>query len=551
MNFSCEATSLIARSVLVVDDDLVLGRLVARWLQSAGYSVTQATDGGEALALVRENPPDVLITDWEMPGLNGLELCRAVRQLELPQYVYIVVLTASTDENLLIACLDAGADNFLHKPVSREELLARVRSSTRLLDLQRQLRQAALVDALTGLPARRAFLEQLSREWHRARREKTPLACVMADVDFFKRINDSYGHAVGDEVLRTVASVLRQQVRASDLVGRLGGEEFCVILPNCDEEEAAAWAERARLAISRAGVAVGDRTLFVTASFGVAAIEEDNTSAEELLDRADQALLCAKQAGRDRVLRYSAVVAESIQETDSTSSVYDPFAGVTAGDVMTPVVLTFSEGDSIASAIEVFMRLRTNSAPVVGPDGQLVGIVSEKDLMHALGSLSAWMRPVGELMRRHVITFDMSTPLRRVYEFLCRVTIRRVVIVDNNRPVGTISRGTLLRWFRNLAIARGCLPQCSAEAAEQAQRTLGHRVEGIISRVADKLIALGQKLHHFVSRPRSELAPYVVGAATALESLMNDLLSCSQNLSAEEGEQVDQSWEVVVGLNPD
>ncbi len=551
MNPDGRGLSDTPRSVLVVDDDLALVRLIAHWLRSVGYVVMQATDGAEALELVRASPPDILITDWEMPGLDGIELCRAVRQLSLPHYVYIVVLTGKSEEDLLIACLDAGADNFLHKPVSQGELLARVRTSARLLDLELQLREAALRDALTGLPGRRAFMEQFYRQWHRSRRERQPLACAMADIDFFKRINDCYGHAAGDEVLRSVARVLRHYVRASDVLGRLGGEEFCVVLPNCDEEGAEEWAERARLAIARTPAVMGDTTLFVTASFGVAALEEDVNSPEELLDRADQALLCAKQAGRDRVVRYSAAIEESIFPLEETRGTHDPFAGITAADVMTPVVVTFSETDSVASAIEVFTRLRTNSAPVVRSDGALVGIVSEKDLMHALGSLSAWFKPLGELMRHNVVTFDVTTPVRRIYEFLCRVTIRRVVIVEKNKPVGTISRGTLLRWFRNLALAKGLLPLYSAEAADRAQQSLFVRVEAVIGHVAEKLVYLGHKLKELLSRPQAEVVPTVVGAATALQSLTNDLLSCSQSLSDEVAQDPEEAFGTVVGFPAD
>ncbi|MDW8078142.1 MAG: diguanylate cyclase [Thermoguttaceae bacterium] len=546
---SSEVASATPRSVLVVDDDLVLGRLLAHWLRSAGYEVTQAGDGLEALRAVQATAPDILITDWDMPELDGIQLCRAVRQLELPHYVYIIVLTARSDEALLVASLDAGADNFLHKPVAREELLARVRSSARLLELQAKLQQAALVDPLTNLSTRRVFFEHLSRHWHRAKREGTALSCVICDIDYFKRINDLYGHAAGDLVLRTVAEVLRRQTRQMDCLARLGGEEFCALLPGAEESGAAFWAERARSAVSRAGVLLGDRTIFVTASFGVASLSPEMKLPEELLDRADQALLCAKQSGRDRVTCYSAI-ADSEDCSRSGELEDDPFAGATAGDVMTPVVVTLSEGDSTAFAIEVLTRLRTNAVPVVGPEGELLGIVSEKDVMHALGSHSAWDRPLRELMRPNVMTFEIATPVRKIYEFLCRVAIRRVVIVEKNKPVGTISRGTLLRWFRNVAILRGLLREDSAAATEEAKRSFILRVKDVVSTVAEKITALGDQLKQVALRSSEDLLTQVVGAATQLESLSSNLLACSQ-VFGEGAKEEDSSLGMTVGLSTD
>lgn len=546
---SSEVASSTPRSVLVVDDDLLLSRLVAHWLRSAGYEVTQAADGLEALRAVQQAPPDILITDWDMPQLDGIELCRAVRQLDLPHYVYIIVLTARNDEELLVASLDAGADNFLHKPVAREELLARVRSSARLLQLQAQLQRAALVDPLTNLATRRMFFDHLTRQWHRAKRENTPLSCVVCDIDFFKRINDVYGHATGDLVLQTVADVIRRQTREMDCLSRLGGEEFCALLPGADEEHAVAWAERVRQAIARTGVLVGDSLLFVTASFGVAELASDMTLPEQLVDRADQALLCAKQAGRDRVVRYSSIV-ESAEATQPAGMEHDLFEGATAGEVMTPVVVTLSAEDSTAAAIEILTRLRTNSVPVVGPAGELVGIVSEKDVMHALGSRAAGARPVREIMRTHVITFDIATPVRKIYEFLCRVTIRRVVIVDKDKPVGTISRGTLLRWFRNLVTTRECLAAESSTAADATTGSFSARLKELVAGIAKKIITVGDRLEKVALGRCEEILPHVVGAATQLESLATDLLACSRAFGGPDDTQ-ECPLATVVGLSTD
>jgi len=218
---------------------------------------------------------------------------------------------------------------------------------------------------------------------------------------------------------------------------------------------------------------------------------------------------------------------------------------------MTPLVVTFAEEDSIAAAVETFPRLRTNSAPVVAPDGTLRGIISEKDLMVAMGSLSNWFRSVGELMRRNVITFAGTTPVRKIYEFLCRVTIRRVVIVEDKYPIGTISRGTLLRWFRNLAVAKGLLPPESAEATELATRRMHSRIKGVLANISEKLRQTGEKVQDLVRNQPEDIAAHLVGLATGLQSLVNDLLGCSRNLSSEDAESGAGSGRVISGIGGD
>jgi two-component system, cell cycle response regulator len=223
--------------VLLVDDDPAMLRLLSRWLEKAGYPVRVAVDGRAALDAIELECPDFLITDWEMPRLNGLELCRHVREMLLPHYVYVIFLTVRTGAAEMIAGLENGADDFLTKPVCEGELLARMKSSSRVLQLERRLSVMAHTDALTGLLTQRTFYEQLEKEWHRSRRSHTPLSCAMMDLDFFKQVNDVYGHPAGDSVLKFVAELLVDACRTSDTVCRYGGEEFCVLLPDTTEHE--------------------------------------------------------------------------------------------------------------------------------------------------------------------------------------------------------------------------------------------------------------------------------------------------------------------------
>ena len=231
--------------VLLVDDDPAMLRILSKWLAKAGYPVRTAVDGQEALEAIELECPDFLVTDWEMPRLDGLELCRRAREMLLPHYVYIIFLTVRTGAKEMITGLENGADDFLTKPVTEGELLARMCSSLRVLELERRLSVMAHTDSLTGLLTQRSFYESLEKEWHRAKRFHLPLSCVMMDLDFFKQVNDVHGHQAGDSVLKFVAELLVDNCRASDTVCRYGGEEFCTILPETNENEAVVWAERA------------------------------------------------------------------------------------------------------------------------------------------------------------------------------------------------------------------------------------------------------------------------------------------------------------------
>ena len=302
--------TLASYRVLVVDDDPALLRLLSKWLGDAGYLVRTAADGQEALDAVELECPDFLITDWEMPRLDGLELCRRVREMVLPHYVCIVFLTMKTAAKDMIAGLENGADDFLVKPVSEEELLARIRSSARILKLERRLHQMAHTDSLTGLLAQRAFYGCLEKEWHRSRRFHFPLSCVMMDLDFFKQINDVYGHPAGDSVLKLVAELLVDNSRVCDTVCRYGGDEFCVMLPQATEEDAAVWAERTGVRLAALRMPVQGKNLRITGSLGVAQAGDAAQTCEHVVDLADQALLCAKRAGRDRTVRYASLADE-------------------------------------------------------------------------------------------------------------------------------------------------------------------------------------------------------------------------------------------------
>lgn len=291
------------RTVVVADDDAATVRLVSRVLASAGYGAIETFSGAEAFAHLEDGRGDFLIADWEMPGMSGIELCEAIRRDRQSCYVYIILLTARGEVCDLVRGVAAGADDFMSKPLVPGELLARLQAGERVLELQERLAELASHDPLTGLLNRRSMEEILQQEWERSRRTGTGLACVMIDLNYFKVINDEHGHAVGDQLLRHFASILKQGCRSTDRVIRYGGDEFCVFLPGADQGEAAAWAERVRHRLAQTPLELESASIALHASFGVADNSSGAADPQMLVRLADEALLRNKQDGRDRVAR--------------------------------------------------------------------------------------------------------------------------------------------------------------------------------------------------------------------------------------------------------
>jgi len=294
--------------VLVAEDDAVSRRILEVFLDKLGYEVVVSTNGAEALDLLQKpDAPRIAILDWMMPGTDGLEVCRQLRQRGAESYVYILLVTAKTQQQDIIEGLEGGADDYLTKPYNIHELKARLRAGLRVVELQAQLMAArdgfefqATHDALTGLLNRQGILERLDTEMARAGRERKPVGIVMADLDHFKKINDAHGHLAGDAVLREAASRMRSAVRAYDHIGRYGGEEFLVVLPGCGEQGALQQAERLRVCVSESPIATPEAPFQATLSLGVACMEPGQNQTG-LLQAADEALYRAKRNGRDRI----------------------------------------------------------------------------------------------------------------------------------------------------------------------------------------------------------------------------------------------------------
>jgi diguanylate cyclase (GGDEF)-like protein len=312
----------VSLRILAVDDEPISLRLLTSVLEREGHRVSSARNGREALAIALEQAPQMVITDWLMPEMDGLELCKRLRSTEAGRDLYILVLTAYTDEERVVEALEAGADDYVFKPFTKKLLLARINPGMRVIQLQekllgevrakqeanfrleiekRRFLRASMTDALTELPNRRYAMKRLEKEWANSLRTSLPLSLILLDIDDFKKVNDGFGHDVGDDVLRSTARAINRVLRRSDTCARLGGEEFLVICAGTPLEGARLLAERIRTAVETNVVSSHGFQRSVTASLGVSSRTAGSTSIDALLKAADEAVYVAKREGRNRV----------------------------------------------------------------------------------------------------------------------------------------------------------------------------------------------------------------------------------------------------------
>ena len=295
--------------VLVADDSPIYRKLVEHALAEKQYPVLFAKSGREAIDLFSEHLPSLVITDWMMPDLSGIELCEHIRNHPRQSYTYLIILTGITEKDNLVKGLAAGADDYLTKPFHSDELLARVGVGHRIVELHRQLEaknrlleELALTDPLTGLPNRRAIEEWATRQLSGAARYGFSFLVVLADLDHFKTVNDTHGHDAGDAVLKKFAEILSTNSRRSDICGRIGGEEFLFVLTHTSQENAVMVVERMRAELEAAKFDFDGGSLTVTASFGLAGFEGTQVpDFNRLVSQADAALYAAKRTGRNRI----------------------------------------------------------------------------------------------------------------------------------------------------------------------------------------------------------------------------------------------------------
>lgn len=302
--------------ILLVDDDAYLRRMLTGQLRQAGYRVEELESGEGALQAIRSLHPDLVLLDILMPGLNGLAVCARLRADPEVADTPVLFLSSADDIPTKAAGFQLGAHDFLSKHIDPRELEIRIKAAlaakqqrdalkdaaVRLKNEAQRLQQQAQVDPLTGLPNRRALIDSGERAIYLARYLDQPVSLYMVDVDYFKRVNDTWGHSAGDRILMQVATHLRVNLREGDLCSRFGGEEFAVVLPGTDLGDAVTVAERLRHGIEEARFSVGKERTKVTVSVGVASFPADGTTLDALIDMADQRLYTAKGNGRNRVV---------------------------------------------------------------------------------------------------------------------------------------------------------------------------------------------------------------------------------------------------------
>lgn len=299
--------------VLIAEDNVVVRQLLAKTLTKEGHEVVCVENGREAFELFKSRFFPIILTDWMMPEMNGPDLCRAIREHDSEGYVFIVLLTSKDSQDDIILGLKAGADDYLVKPVNHAELLARLNTGQRILNLERSLKDAneeikrlSITDPLTGCYNRGYMTKRLPEEIQRARRYRHPLSIIFCDIDHFKAVNDTYGHLGGDLVLNEFVQCLLGSIRHNvDWLARYGGEEFIIVLPETDSKSAFCKAEQLCGTVSQRVINISGQEIHITASFGATGFDpdtpDDKISLETLINRADDHLYQAKQEGRDKV----------------------------------------------------------------------------------------------------------------------------------------------------------------------------------------------------------------------------------------------------------
>ena len=407
--------------------------------------IDSAFQGEEAIEMVRQSvregrPYSLAFVDVRMPpGLDGIETTQ--RLWEIDPEIQIVICSAYSDyswQEIVHQLKHSDQFLILKKPFESIEV-------RQLANALHQRWLEARRDELTGLTNRKAFVDYFRRQTRLAKDANTTLFCVMIDIDFFKRVNDLHGHSVGDSAIQQLAEALSGLCQDGDHICRYGGEEFCVLLREADEDAGFEWAERARLELQKTAITTSDgSSIHVTASFGVAQLNSAATTPEALIDQADISLRHAKQLGRDQVCRFRSTSVEKSDPADC--NLRRPFHLINTCELMKPANV-INGNATLRDAAAILIEHSITAAPVVDEQGFMVGVLTESDLLRTFSDKTSGNNAVFQAMRASVVGFPEDTNLQEIFEFVVRVSIPQVVIVRDGRPCGVVGRKALLEWL--------------------------------------------------------------------------------------------------------
>lgn len=437
--------------LLVAPDKSLLGSL-SKLFDLLGLSALQVTDPRQAAAAAASERPDILILDADLLDQGGRELCRAVCGGGLRSHVFTLLLVpdgAPLED--MIEALKLGVDDFLAKPVVFGELLSRLRAAARGLEYERRVQVYFGTDALLGLPNENAFRHALSAALARPDRGG-PVACVAFDLDFFNRLNYTYGHPQADEALRGVARLLTKTCRPNELAAARGDDQFCVLLPNRNEADAGHWAEQFRAALEETQFSLGTAVETITASFGVATGEPGDCQADTLLASATEALGAAKRAGRNCVVLRSSLDDEANAWTNlgAPGKLFDR---TVARDVMVPLSITLKPHDSLEHAAAIFERTAQPALPVVDDEGNLAGLLFVEELQSRNSDGHHTKQLVRNVMDADPVRFAEQTTFAELVSFFSQDARGLAIITDGTRPIGVVTRNELASLSEPLTVA--------------------------------------------------------------------------------------------------
>ena len=427
--------------VLVVTEDRVLQRQLSGFFELAGYQVLQAAERPSALAAVAAESPQIVLLDAELAASGDWELCSLIAQRHPGAGPFKFLLVEEPDEQQLFEALEAGIDDFLIKPVAYGELLSRLRAAARVLEYDRRVSQQSRVDSLTGLLSRSAMMGHLRRQLSEQNGAAPRVACVVIDIDFFARINRLHGAAAADTLLQTFSQELNRLRVASEVVGCLGADRFCVMLPGTNEQTAAEWAENVREMLTQCKFQLGESACPVTVSIGVAGCEPSDRP-EQLIDRAIQALESAKKLGRNCVVAYN----EQDSAAEGLVAADQLFESTTVRDVMTPCTVFLGPREPVVEAIELLDRTRLDGIPVVDAKGKLLGVCERVSLAELAETDDS--RTVCEAMTTEVQSFDENDSLAALMDYFTGDNSSLVIVVASEKPVGFVTCNSLVALSR-------------------------------------------------------------------------------------------------------